>query len=231
VRARLVVVVAESVEERLLLAKAVLGRNGRVSLQSSVHPLVSPVLLGMPWLDPLQCDPESDETNGEAGQTASLAPCERRTVIGSKCSRKTVLAENGFQHWPDDHAAHAGHVADRQDVPAEPIYHGERLASGAITGSKPTLEVARPDCVRRISVAQWLSVWRAPVAAAPWVHQPVSSQQQPDGARRWPSNGWRDRLQAGFELTCARGRAFPTEIHDLALDLEWSLRPLCQPRT
>ena len=93
-RALLVVAVDEGVEARLLLQDVGRGRLGGFLLQREMHPLVPPVLLGMPGLDALELNPEPEPPHRQLAQPvermgeANGTPLSVRIARGSPNSLK-----------------------------------------------------------------------------------------------------------------------------------------------
>src|SRR3990170_4819746 len=81
-RSVVIVFVPELIEPELLAVHVRLGRLGRVLLQGTVHPLVTPVLLGLAGFYSFRPDAELDPPDRQPAETGYPAPGERRPVVG-----------------------------------------------------------------------------------------------------------------------------------------------------
>jgi len=82
VRALVIVIVFESVERTLLCREARSRRPSRLRLQRPVHSLVSPVLLGMAWQNPLGANSELDPPDGKPREAADCHRSKGWSVVG-----------------------------------------------------------------------------------------------------------------------------------------------------
>lgn len=104
-RAEAVVLVAEGIEAALLRGEGVRGRLRGFRFQGAVHPLVTAVLFGVPWLDEQRPDPQLHTPRSQRGEAPRRAhACEGRTVIaqqgpgaaiGAKAALEGVLHTRG----------------------------------------------------------------------------------------------------------------------------------------
>jgi hypothetical protein len=95
---------------------------------------------------------ESSPHRKPAQPTWSNDADEGRAVVGLNGRRETVLLEEAPQHFADLLGPHRLEQHDGQDLAAEGVADGERLASVPVLRAPPALEVHRPKVVRRMNL-------------------------------------------------------------------------------
>ena len=97
-RALEVELVPEGVEASLLSRAVPGGRPGRFVLEGSMHPLVSPVLLGLSEFDQCRSDAESDPPDGECREPSDCGSGEGATVVREHDHGKPELSKDALEH-------------------------------------------------------------------------------------------------------------------------------------
>jgi hypothetical protein len=168
------VVLAPEGIEAALLVPAGRGRGARRRpLERPVHPLVAAVLLRLARLDQLGIDPQPHPPDAELGEAAERPGGKRDAVVGTEDFRESVLSEQPLEDGPALSVGGAGEAATGEQVPAEAVLDGERVAVAPVAGLKLPLEVGRPDPVGRDHRGQG-PAGMAGIAAAPArIHEPV----------------------------------------------------------
>jgi len=144
-----VVVDAEAMEHALLCGAGGCGRKSRLGLQSSTHAFVSAVLLGVGGLDGLRSDAEfyppsrktRDATDGLCG--------EWDAVVAADYGGQAVLAEEALEDRLSELVFGRDQGLASEQVAAEAVDDGERVAVTAIAGFEVTFEVCGPHGVGR----------------------------------------------------------------------------------
>src|SRR5271157_684135 len=76
-------VLPKRIKLQLLSSQAASRRNRGLLLESSVHPLMNPILLWLPWLDQLRAHPILDAHHLQLRQPPQRARSERHSVVGA----------------------------------------------------------------------------------------------------------------------------------------------------
>ena len=139
---------AEGVEGLLLRPQVRPGRFGGLAFEGAVHAFVPPVLLRLPGLDQLGCDPELDPPDGEAAQAAECdRGSERLAVVGTDALGKAVGAEEAAEGPHGGFHVGAHEPAAVEQEAAVGVLDRERIAELAVEGAELALEVGRPELV------------------------------------------------------------------------------------
>lgn len=136
----LVVLDAEAIEVTLLTKQVGSRRAGRFLLERTMHPLVASVLLGVAGLDQLGPDAQTDPPGVKSRESADGLRGEGRAVVATDDLRQAILTESSLQSAV--HAVVVGRVeslAD-QEVTAEAVGDGERVAVEAVQGAELAFE-------------------------------------------------------------------------------------------
>ena len=219
VRALLVIDALKGAEAVELLAQAHGRRRGGVLEQGQMHALVSSVLLRLAGRDPLRLNPGLDHQNRKARQPSDADRGERRTVVGAQPERQAEFAERGVEHRPDVLAVRSGQRLAAQQIAAHRIGERQRLATGAVAGQEPALEVDAPYIVGRPAIGEGRARGRAPAAQLALHRQPLAIEQKADRARRRPVNRRRPPLEKGARLQRSPGRMGPAHRKAALRDL------------
>src|SRR5580658_5099019 len=100
-----------------------------------------------------------------------------------------------------------GHSPATQQIAAESIGDGQRVATFSIAAKKPSLEIRAPHLIRRVGVGQRLTVAGGPAALAACLYQPLPLQQVANTAGRRPLFPRFPRLQIDAQLPRPPARA------------------------
>src|SRR5215472_6717159 len=185
VRPLLVVDRAERVEP-LLLRRQTGGRGCRCLLvECAVHPLVAPILLRLARHNPLWSDAQLDPPHRQPRQPANTGRGKRRTVIRADRQRQAMLLEGRLEDRPHMLFVRSRHALTAQQVTAEPVSQGERIAPPAVAGPEPALEIGAPHVVGCANCRKRLRVRRTAPPAARSVDHTLTPQPLPDRAGRW----------------------------------------------
>ena len=184
-----------------------------------MHALVSSVLLRLAGRDPLRLNPGLDHQNRKARQPSDADRGERRTVVGAQPERQAEFAERGVEHRPDVLAVRSGQRLAAQQIAAHRIGERQRLATGAVAGQEPALEVDAPYIVGRPAIGEGRARGRAPAAQLALHRQPLAIEQKADRARRRPVNRRRPPLEKGARLQRSPGRMGPAHRKAALRDL------------
>ena len=136
----------EAIKAILLLARGSSRRPGGLCLERSVHALVSPILLGLAWIDALQLDAELHPMDRQSGQASRPVARKRRSIVRADRVRQAQLAEGLLEPGVNALGRGRHNLAGDQEA-AVRIADRQRVATRAIRGAEPTLEVRTPDVV------------------------------------------------------------------------------------
>src|SRR5258708_2629678 len=120
-----------------------------------MHPLVAAVLLRMAGLDTLVDDAKLEPLDRQAAQPGEPARSEGRPVVSANEAWQAVLTKQPIEDGPDGIAVGALEPFAAQDVAAVQVGRRQRIAEPTVSDAKLTLEVSRPDVVRRGRWSQW----------------------------------------------------------------------------
>ena len=202
-RSLVVVASPESVEATLL--GAVIRRGGPcgVLLQGSVHPLVSAVLLRARGLNSLMLDAEPHPPRIELAEAMDAGRRKRRTVVAAHRQRHSHLAKEPFKRRFCTLGSDVWQAVNAEQVATVQISNGQRIAVNAVACSELTLEVRRPEVVRRRRRG-WYSTRVLPLSTTPpRLHEPVSLKNVGDGAARRPLELRVSSAQHSQQLPCS----------------------------
>lgn len=143
-----VVLASEAIECALLPAERAARRGTGRLLQRQVHPLVAPVLLRLPGVDPFELDAQAGPPSRQLGEPCRLRDRrERLTVVRPDGLRQTEPSEQRNEHAMHVVRRRLVKPDTRQQVPRCRIHHGQRITSTSIARRKLPLEVDAPDVV------------------------------------------------------------------------------------
>src|SRR3979490_2919329 len=100
--------------------------------------------------------------------------------------RKAELTESRIEHRPDMIRVGARHRLAAQQISAVGIAQRQWLATHAVAGQKPALEIDAPQVVGRCALCKGRARWRAAAPQATLDRQSLAVKQRPDGADRRP---------------------------------------------
>lgn len=142
-----VVLLAKGVEAPLLGLEVAGGWSGGLGLESSVHPLVSTVLLGMGGLDKLRINAKTDPPNRESREATQRGGGEGHAIVGTDDPGKAVVLEKTQEDGARQVNRGGGESLAAEQKSAEPVDEGEWEAVDPIAGPELPLEVGGPDIV------------------------------------------------------------------------------------
>src|SRR5690349_15754782 len=134
-------VVTELIEALLLLLEGLLRRTCGLGLQRAMHPLVSAVLFGMSWHNPLDADAKTNPPERQSGESAQARRAERTAVVRENGPRKAVLAKDALERAASMFMLGRGEGVAGEDVAADVVDDGKRIAVAVITEEELTLVV------------------------------------------------------------------------------------------
>ena len=158
-------------------------------LEREVHALVTPVLLRLSRLDPLVASAELEPPGGELRESCRRPRRERRAVVAANRFRQAELAEDLEKSAPDASGAGVRECDAGDEVAAEGIGHGERVAAG-LADQEVALEVDAPERVGGLGVGERAGRGRRPMTAAARHDEAVSLEDQGEGADRKGARPW-----------------------------------------
>src|SRR5437016_2325546 len=147
-RPLLVINLTEIIEALLLGAPMGGGRIGCFVLESEVESFVAPVLLRLAWLDALRDHSCLDQAYRQPCQTSHGTTGKRRSIVAAHGLGQAKLTECRVKDGPHRFEVRPLHGLAAQQVTTVCILQCQRIATFAITGSKPALEVDCPHIVR-----------------------------------------------------------------------------------
>src|SRR3979411_2867461 len=123
--------------------------------------------------------------------------------------RKAELTEGRIEHRPDMIRVGARHRLAAQQISAVGIAQRQWLATHAVAGQKPALEIDAPQVVGRCALCKGRARWRAAAPQATLDRQSLAVKQRPDGADRRPWGPRSAFLQPPLHLNRPPGRMRP----------------------
>jgi hypothetical protein len=215
VRALGVELLAEGVEAALLGALIGPGRPSGGGLERPMHALVSGILLRVAGLDELGVNAAPEEPHAELGEPGQRAAGKRRAIVGADPLGQAVVLEEPGEHRTHEHPCRLQEPLTAEQVAAEVVGHGERVAVAAIAGAEVALEVDRPERIGRAGnrAATAGMGERAPAPAA--ADQAAAGEPEAGGARRGPRGRWRPLPEEPAELLRAPRGVAPPDRHQL----------------
>ena len=186
VRSFVVVEPLEAAQSLDPLAQAARRRIGGVAQQRQMQPLQPSVLLRLARRDALRHDAGLDHLDGKLRQPAGPAQGKRRSIVGAQPIRQAELTEGRAQHRPHMIRISARHRLAAQQIAAVGIAQRQRLATAAITGDEPALEVDAPNIIRRCAMPKRCARWRAAPPQTALDRQTLAVTQCPNRAWRRP---------------------------------------------
>src|SRR5437667_2408995 len=162
-----VVAVSKPIEAPLLRSEGASRRARGLGLERPVHPLVSPVLLGMRGLDELRMNAEADPPHGEGREAAQGTRGKRRAVIGADPLREAIALEEPEKHGPTRDDGRLEQAAAAEQETRRGVLDRKRVAVDAIAGAKLPFEIGGPDRIRLIERGVGTAVVKAAPRSAP----------------------------------------------------------------
>jgi len=184
-----------------------------------MHALVSSVLLRLAGSDPLRLNSGLDYKHRKPRQPSDAGGGERRTVVGAKPPRQAEFAERRVEHRPDVLGVALRQRLTAQEIAAVSVGERQRLATGAVAGHEPALEVDAPHVVGRPAMSKGRARRRAPAAQFALHCQAFAIEQEADRARRRPVERGRLPLEKGAHLQRPPGRMRPARRKAALADL------------
>src|SRR3977135_3613599 len=123
--------------------------------------------------------------------------------------RKAELTEGRIEHRPDMIRVGARLRLAAQQISAVGIAQRQWLATHAVAGQKPALEIDAPQVVGRCALCKGRARWRAAAPQATLDRQSLAVKQRPDGADRRPWGPRSAFLQPPLHLNRPPGRMRP----------------------
>src|SRR5579859_6019938 len=145
----LVVVAAEGVKCSLLTQAIPARGRGGLMLQRPVHPLVTAILSGFSWLDPLRPDSKLDQPNRERREPTRGSRSERRPVVRPNRKWHPVFVKGRAKDQARLLKVGLSQPFAANEISAEGIGNRQRIAADMILRPKPALEVSAPHLVGR----------------------------------------------------------------------------------
>src|SRR6478736_1288774 len=199
-------VLAEVLEPGLLLGRACGRRAGGLGLERAVHALVAAVLLRLARLDPLELDAELDPMNREPGQTPGTGRAGKGdAIVAADGPRQAQLAKRPLYQGPHPFGRR-WHDPALDEEAAVGIGEGQRIATLAIPGPKPALEVDAPAIIGLADRQKRPGQRYRPALPAARLAQPLPPQQVSHRRRRRPDDRRRAPLQHGPQFLRAPAR-------------------------
>src|SRR5436189_1915970 len=205
VRPLLVVVPAEQIEARLLLARIRRGGLGGLRLQCSVHALVPAVVLRARRRDVARLHPELQPPNRQRREPAGTRRTEWRSVVGPDRVGQAGLLEYPLQSTSDARPRRF-HDPHLDQIPACRIRYRQRIAARPIGRAKPALEIDPPFLVGRRGRRHHLALRDCTAAAPTRLDETLALQNVPDRRRRRPGHLRSCPLQPRLDLLRAEMR-------------------------
>src|SRR5262249_29093270 len=184
-----VVLPAKGIEAPLLAGEVAAGRACGFGLESSVHPFMTTVLLGVRGLDELGVDAEANPPDGQAGQAAQGGGGEGHAVVGADDAWQAVLVKQPAEHGLAAGGFGGGQTLAGEQVAAEAVDDGEGVAVETVAGLEVTLEVGGPDVVGGEHGSQGPARMTGTGTAAPPGDEAVTLEEIAAGAARGPFPG------------------------------------------
>jgi hypothetical protein len=167
----------------LLGAKVGPGWASGLTLESSMHALVTPVLLGFTWLDGFGKDAESDPPSAEASEPGEADGSEGRSVVRADDGGESEITKGVDKDWPGEFDGGGVEALASEEVSAEAILDGEGIAVAPVAHLEVALEVSGPYAVGLIEGRQRLAgVAGLPGAFALLGEEVVALENTVDGA-------------------------------------------------
>ena len=123
--------------------------------------------------------------------------------------RKPELAERRIQHRPHMIGVEARHRLAAQQIPAVGVAQRQRLATGAVAGQEPALEIDAPHIVGRTAMRKRRARRRTAAPQTALDRQPLAIEQRPDRAGGRPGRLRGAPLQPRPHLHRSPGRMLP----------------------
>ena len=142
-----VVLMAEGVEAPLLSLEVAGGGTGGLGLESSMHALVSTVLLRVGGFDELGVNPETDPPDGESREATQRGGGEGHPVVGADDLRKAVLLEEPQEDRSCQANRGGGESLAAEKETTVAVDEGQGEAIEPVAGLELALEVGGPDIV------------------------------------------------------------------------------------
>jgi hypothetical protein len=178
----LVIETLEVVEAALLSGEVGFGRACGFVLESSVHPLVRAILLGLAGKDPLVLNAEAKPPDVELREAVNAVGGEGDTVVGSDGAGQTEFPEQTLEDREDPESSGGEKAVASQQAAAVEVRDRQRITVEAVPGAEMTFEVSSPEIVgmrRYGGNGSWVLVVSTPTAL---LHHPPASQQIACGA-------------------------------------------------
>lgn len=184
-RTHLIEFTAHPIEATLLRCRRGRGRRGRFLLQRQMESLMSPVLLRVPWINPIELDAQLEPPHRQVRQLRGPGRGKRRPVIGAQCAGQPEVPKRPLQ--PRAHPDRTrSDDPTAQHKPTAGVGDRQRITPGAIRRPKPSFEIGRPHIIRCVSRGQGLRDWHRITGTTARGAEAFALQQVPDRARRRP---------------------------------------------
>ena len=123
------------------------GCQRRLLLQRQVKPLVAPVLLRVPRIDPIQVNSQLQPPHRQLREPARARRRERRSVVGAQRAGQPIFAKRPLE--PRPYALRGRrHNPTTQYKSTAGVGHRQRIAARPIRRPKPPLKIRAPHIVR-----------------------------------------------------------------------------------
>jgi len=147
VRTEVVVGFSEALEESLLDAEVGARRIGGTGFEGTVHAFMGAVLLWVSGSDALVSDAELKPPHVEVSKPVNASRREGSPVVTADRVGKTVFTEQASEVAFDAWCFHIGQSMAAEQVAAEVVDDGERVAVATIAHEELPFEVDGPDLI------------------------------------------------------------------------------------
>ena len=131
----------DAIKPPLLRRACSRGRPRRLLLQGQVKPLVAPVLLRVPRIDPIQVNPQFQPPDGQLREPSRARRRERRPIVGAQRDGQPIVAKRPLEPRPDA-LRRRRHNPTTQHKSTAGVRHRQRIAARSIRRPKPPLKSA-----------------------------------------------------------------------------------------
>src|SRR5690242_15334936 len=180
--------------------------------------LMATILLRLAWLDSLEGDAGLDDLHCQLRDPEiSLRRRPGLAVVDANRPRHPMLAEEADERIPDvdrDRVPDRGASPAAEQVAAERVCDGERIATCAVAETEPAFEVHRPDRIRLVRVLEGLRL--TALVARPHARSDQSTplQELADRARSGHVPSGLMCPEPGDELLGSPGRVRVAELDE-----------------